>query len=310
MAKTGITFKARLRAWWEGVEVAPDADEYQRKTPRLAIPVEAPIVVAPLEEWETARTRITQLVWGHGYDKPGGAEHILDLVQPFELDATKVIMDFGAGLGGAAHTLTTKFGATVMAFEGDVVLSRAGKQISILDGLDRKAEIQRYVPGEFEPVQNSFDCVLSTESLHAFDSKYDTIALMLKGLKAKGHVAITDYTLGPGIAPTDKRLKEFQQGPLDLWRPDQYEQRFSEMNLELKDSEDITDNYRKMILQGWMNFAQGDKLSFATAKAHPAAVINELNMWTKRLDAIEKGLVRFVRFHAVKRSGARLMSDW
>ena len=312
MAKAGITFKARLRAWWEGVEVTPDdlADGPRRRTPRLEMPVAAPPVATPLEEWETARTRITQLVWGHGFDKPGGPDHILDLAKSFELEAGKVVMDFGTGLGGAARILSQKFDVTVMAFEGDPILSRAGKQISVLDGLDRKADIQRYVPGEFDPVQNSFDCVLSTEALHAFDSKYDTIALLLKGLRPKGHLAITDYTLGPGVSPHDKRLRDFQTGSLDLWRQDQYEQRFTEMNLDLKSSQDITDEYRNMILQGWMNFAQGDQLTFATARAHPAAVIAELNLWTKRLDALEKGLVRFVRFHAVKRTGARLMSDW
>jgi hypothetical protein len=59
-----------------------------------------------------------------------------------------------------------------------------------------------------------------------------------------------------------------------------------------------------------MNFAQGDPTTFATAKAHPGAVVAELNVWTKRLEALEKGLLRVQRFYAIKKSSAKMMSDW
>ena len=315
MAKSGISFKARLRAWWEGYEAGPDAElealARQRHTPRLKMPeVEKGPVVVPLADWETPRTRIAQLVWGQGFDKPGGPPHVLELVKPFGLDPSKSMMDFGTGLGGGARTVSKEYDVWVTGYEGDAEMSRAGKQLSLIAGLDRKADIQRYVAGEFDLSPNSFDCILSHEALHLFESKYDILALLQKGLKSRGQLSMTDFVLGQGIAPNDPRLRAFQSTPLDLWRPDQYERRLAEVNLDLRITEDITDNYRKMILQGWMNFAQGDHAAFATAKAHPGAVIAELNLWTKRLEALEKGLLRVVRFYAIKKSGAKLMSDW
>jgi SAM-dependent methyltransferase len=315
MAKSGITFKTRLRAWWEGYDAPTEAEaergRRERKTPRLQLPEteKAPLVV-PLADWETPRTRIAQLVWGSGFDKPGGPPHVMNLIKPFGLDPSKSMLDFGTGLGGAARLISKETDVWVTGYEGDPELSRAGKQLSIIAGLDRKADIQRYVAGEFDLNPNSFDCILSHEALHLFESKYDILASLQKGLKSRGQLSMTDFVLGQGIAPNDSRLRAFQSTPLDLWRPDQYEQRLGEVNLDLRITEDITDNYRKMILQGWMNFAQGDQAAFATAKAHPGAVIAELNIWTKRLEALEQGLLRVVRFYAIKKSGAKLMSDW
>lgn len=315
MAKSGISFKARFRAWWEGYEATPEAEleeiRRQRKTPRLKIPAaETTPAVAPLADWETPRIRVAQLVWGAGFDKPGGPPHVLNLVKPFGLDPSKSMMDFGTGLGGASRAVSKEYDVWVTGYEGDAELSRAGKQLSLIAGLDRKADIQRYVPGEFDVAPNSFDCILSHEALHVFESKYDILSSLQKGLKSRGQLSMTDFVLGEGISPKDSRLSAFQATPLDLWRPDQYEQRLAEVNLDLRISEDITESYRKMILQGWMNFAQGDQNTFATAKAHPGAVIDELNLWTKRLEAMEQGLLRVVRFYAIKKAGAKLMSDW
>jgi SAM-dependent methyltransferase len=314
MAKSGITLKARLRAWWDGHEAEPTEREssglHGRKTPKLVIPKSAENVVAPIADWETPRIRIAQLVWGPGFDKPGSTAHAFNLVKPFGLDSSKSMLDFGTGLGGAARAINKEFEVWVTGYEADAELSRAGKHLSMIAGLDRKADIQRYVDGEFDLSPNSFDCILSSESLHSFESKYDILSSLQKGLKSRGQLSMTDFVLGQGIAPNDSRLRAMQATPIDLWRADQYEQRLGEVNLDLRITEDITDNYRKMILQGWMHFAQGDATSLATAKAHPGAVIAELNLWTKRLEALEQGLMRVVRFYAIKKSGAKLMSDW
>lgn len=315
MAKTAITFKARFRAWWEGYDIVSeeDAEEVWRRRHTARFTASAPEKKAqaePLKEWETARTRIAQLVWGAGFDKPGGADHVLNLVKPFGLNPSKSTMDFGTGLGGGARTISKEYDVWVTGYEADPELSNVGKHISLAAGMDRKADIQRYVPGEFDLAPNSLDCILSSETLHSFESKYDVLSSLQKGLKSKGQLSMTDLVLGEGISPKDSRLKALQSTPFDLWRPEQYEQRLAEINLDLRITEDITDSYRKMILQGWMNFAQSDASTFATAREHPEAVVAELNRWTKRLEIIEQGLVRVVRFYAIKKSGARLMSDW
>lgn len=311
MAKAGMTFKAKLRAWWEGAEagVASSVDDRQAQEAKSPVTHDKP-AVTPLAEWETPRTRIAQLVWGQGFDKPGGATHILNLAKPFGLDSSKSMLDFGTGLGGGARAISKEFETWVTGYEADPELSRAAKQLSVIGGVDRKADIQRFVAGEFQLSPNSFDSILSSESLHNFESKHEILLSLQKGLKARGQLSMTDFVLGENISPKDSRLQAMQATPIDLWRPDQYERRMDEINLDLRITEDITETYRKMILQGWMHFAQGDPTSMATARAHPGAVLAELNIWTKRLEALEQGLLRVVRFYAIKKTSSKLMSDW
>ncbi len=276
MAKKGITLKARLRAWWDGIEPVPEAELEARARERVKRKLEvsagdAPIV-APLLDWETPRTRIAQVVWGAGYDKPGGPDYVLSLVKPFGLDPTKNVLEFGTGLGGGARTVSKTYDVWVTGYEADPELSVVGKQLSVNAGLDRRADIQRYVSGEFDLKPNGYDCVFSSETLHAFESKYEILSALQKGLKSKGQLSMTDLVLAPGIAPNDKRLRDMQATPFDLWRPDQYEQRMSELSLDLRITEDITDAYRKMVPQGWANLAQGDAVALATVKAYPEAL--------------------------------------
>ena len=310
MAKAGMSFRAKFRSWWEGSETVASSPTKDQPTPgRKAATADGAPVVKPLAAWETPRTRIAQLVWGHGFDKPGGATHVLNLAKPFGLDSTRSMLEFGTGLGGGSRAICKEFDTWVTGYEADPELSRAAKQLSVIGGMDRKAEMKRYIAGEFELSPNSFDSILSSESLHNFESKYEILLSLQKGLKPRGQLSMTDFVLGEGISPKDSRLQAMQATPTDLWHPDQYERRMDQLSLDLRITEDITETYRKMILQGWMNFAQGDPISIATAKAHPGAVIAELNIWTKRLEALEQGLLRVVRFYAIKKA-SKLMSDW
>lgn len=307
-------FKLHIYAWWEGY----DADEllafYERQSqPADSVTeqeTEKQIAVPPLAPWETPRIRIVQLIWGAGWDKPGGPEHILRLVKPFSLDPSKSIMEFGAGLGGGARAIAHDCAVWVTAFEGDAELTKGGKNLSVLAGLDRKAEMQLHVPADFQPGSKHFDCILSAEALFAYPGKYDLLAQFQDTLKVQGQMSITDFVLAPDASPEDERLRGIDDRPVELWRVDQYESRFRELNLDLRITEDITEQYRKMILAGLASFAQGDELTLATARTYPAAVAAELNKWTARLSALDAGLLQVVRLFVIKKGGAKLMSDW
>jgi hypothetical protein len=254
--KTGMPFTARLRAWWEGYDAAtlPRQAEQKGAAPRAA--GETP-KIDPLAPWKTPEIRIAQLIWGSGYHKPGGPDYILDLVEPFGLDPSKSMMDFGAGLGGAARTIANEFGAWVTGYEPDVDLARAGKQMSIIGGLERKAEILRYFPTDFDLHANAFDCILTSETLFRIDGKNDLLEMLQPGLKTRGQLSITDFVLADGVTPDDPRLRELGTEPLHFWQAEQYGRRFRELSLDLRVTEDITDAYRRLVLNGWVRFARG-----------------------------------------------------
>jgi len=307
--KPRITFGLRFRAWWEGVEPEDLLNSQPTATKSRVVQKEKSLV-APLEEWENARIRIMQTIWGAGQNMPGGKEHISELAKPFGLDPSKSMMVFGAGLGGAVRTIATQFGVWTTGYEMEGELAHAGKQLSFSVGLDRKAEMQLYVPTDFEMSPNSYDCILSPEALYRYKNKQDILAKFHKCLKAKGQLSITDFVLAPGVMPDDPRLKPFKNQPLEFWHLEQYERRFRELSLDLRVTEDISDKYRQMILQGWAELARGDPIKVATARAYVAELEAELAYWADRLKALESGALQLLRFYVIKKSETRLMSDW
>jgi len=307
--KPRIGLGLRFRAWWEGV--APeDLLDAQPRTAKSRVVQKETSLVAPLAEWENARIRIMQMIWGPGHNMPGGSEHVSMLVKPFGLDPSKSMMVFGAGLGGAVRTIATEYGVWTTGYEAESDLAHAGKQLSFMAGLDRKAEMQLYVPADFEQSPNSFDCILSAEALYRYKNKYDILAKLQKCLKAKGQLSITDFVLAPGVESDDPRLKPFGKQQVELWHLEEYERRFRELNLDLRVTEDIGDQYRQMILRGWAELARGDPVKLATARTYRAELEAELAYWADRLKALESGALQLLRFYAIKKSETRLMSDW
>lgn len=307
--KPQIGFGLRFRAWWEGVE-PEDLLNAQPKATKSRVVQKEVSLVAPLADWENGRIRIMQTIWGAGHNMPGGAEHVSMLVKPFGLDPSKSMMVFGAGLGGAVRTIATEYGVWTTGYEMEGDLAHAGKQLSFMAGLDRKAEMQLYVAGDFELAPNSYDCILSAEALYRYKNKYEALAKLQKCLKAKGQLSITDFVLAPGVEPDDPRLKPFSKQQLEFWQAEQYERRFRELSLDLRVTEDIGDKYRQMILRGWADLARGDPVKLATARAFQGELEAELAYWAGRLKALESGALQLLRFYLIKKSETRLMSDW
>jgi len=298
----------RLRAWWEGVDPA-DLLDVQPQPKSRAVQKETSLV-APLEDWENARIRIMQMIWGAGWNMPGGTVHLSTLAKPAGLDPSKSVMVFGAGLGGAVRAIATEYGVWTTGYEAENDLAHAGKHLSFVAGLDRKAEMQIYVPDDFEPSPNSFDCILSAEALHRYMNKHELLGKFQRCLRPKGQLSMTDFVLAPGVKPNDPRLKPFGKQQLEFWHTGQYEQRFRELSLDLRVTEDIGEKYRQMILRSWAELARGDPVKLATTRMFLREFEAELACWANRLKALESGVLQLQRFYIIKKSETRLMSDW
>ena len=311
--KPRIGLGLRLRAWWNGVEpedLAAAGPQVTKSRVRNRTPRAETSLVAPLAEWENGRIRVMQVIWGADHGMPGGADHVSALMKPFGLEPGKSVMVFGANIGGAVRTIATECQALTTGYEIDGDLAHAGKQLSATAGLDRKAEMQLYVPADFDLPPNSFDGILSAEALYRYRNKYELLAKLQKSLRPKGQLCITDFVLAPGVKPNDPRLKAFSGEELEFWQAEQYERRFRELSLEVRTTEDIGDSYRQMILRGWAELAQADQAKLATARAFSSELEAELAYWAERLKALESGALQLLRFYVIKKAETRLMSDW
>lgn len=305
----------RLRAWWEGEEVyLPQSLDGQFGSAAEAEPSgPPPIVIPPLLPWETEAIRIQEQVWGAGYYKPGGEEHVLGLAKPFGLNPSLTVMEFGAGLGGGTRALVNEFGVWVSGLEPTADLAKAGKELSIKAGLEKKADIVRYSPEGFEPKQGSIDCILSSETLYLVEDKAKLIKSFESCLKPRGQISITDFVRSEDIAMQDQRLQGLGLKPTDTTyfaSGTEYAKWFRENNFDLRVNEDITDRYRKMIMDGWLEFTQAGGEKAAHAKALPEEVVKEVQLWTRRVAAMDAGELKVMRYYAIKLGGTKLMSNW
>lgn len=313
-ADANVPWRVKLRAWWEGEEVSiPQTLDAAGGSSTKAVQAPPAITIPPLLPWETEAIRIQEQVWGAGYYKPGGEEHVLGLAKPFGLNPSLTVMDFGAGLGGGTRALVNEFGVWVSGLEPTADLAKAGKEMSIKAGLEKKADIVRYSPEGFEPKQGSFDCILSSETLYLVLDKAKLIKTFEWCLKPRGQVSITDFVRGDDIEMDDQKLQGLGLKPEDqtyFASGTDYLKWFRENNFDLRVNEDITDRYRKMIMDGWLEFTQAGGEKAAHAKALPEEVVKEVQLWSRRVAAFDAGHLKVMRYYAIKLGGTKLMSNW
>jgi cyclopropane fatty-acyl-phospholipid synthase-like methyltransferase len=304
--------KERLLAWWSGNDNEAPVRRPPAARPPAAAP-DAPVAetpVAPLAHWEDPAMRIAQLAFGEGCSKPGGGGRLLELSRPLGLDATKSVLEFGTGLGGAARALRSDTGAWIDGYALEPDLARAARQLAIRARMEKGVDIACYSPQDFAPRPGGYDCILSTETLYRIANKEELLVKFEQALKPRGQLLITDFVLTPGTSAKDPKLTAFGAGPLAFWPAAHYVRHFRERNLDLRVNEDITADYRKLVLDGCKRFTAQEPRMVGHAKAYPGETMTFLDQWARRVMAFDAGLLKVMRFTALKSGTIKLMSDW
>ncbi len=289
---------AKLMAWWRGKkEVAPatTVEPVRMVTPTAREP-EPPLDGPTLSQW----------LWGAGFHIPGGEAHVLSLVTPFALNPAMSMLYVGAGLGGGARAIATKFATYVTALELDPVLARRGMEMSTLQGMQKRAPVNPYDPKTLELRDHSFDCILARQSTYTIEDKAAFLKLLVTSLKPRGHLLITDFVVQPkaGGAALEAWLRQ-QQPPARLWTAAQYDECLTRLGLDSRVTEDTTAKLRQLILAGWAQMISTIDLH-ALPKQHLLTIVDEAERWVRTIEAIDGGSLRMYRFYALaSAAGAR-----
>ncbi|NIA69082.1 methyltransferase domain-containing protein [Pelagibius litoralis] len=303
--KARIPFWMRLKAWWEGY----DLTLHEKKL----IPFESGDLPAPepgSPEWLSKRLEIMQEIWGDGMAGPGDAAYILKLVKPFALDPAHTVIEVGAGLGGATRVIAEHFDIWMTGLEADREVADAGMELSTMAGLAKRAPVHYFDVDHYEFRESSIDCVFSKEALFLVEDKKRLLAEIINMIKPRGQLLFTDYVLAEGA--NRKQLAEWAKGEPEtphLWTIKDYEAALTEARLDIRIKEDITDDVHKIITSSWANFLsslRGRQMDKSTSDAVEEAV----ELWTRRTKAIDSGALRLCRFHALKKEGEKMLSDW
>jgi hypothetical protein len=291
--KAKIPWRKRFHAWWEGYELIVqetfgEDDEPEAVSDDTA--QEAPSEIEPLltEPWPRERVAMIQRIWSEGFNSPGGGFHILDLVKPLDLSASRHLLHFGAGLGGPARLLDETFDVHVKGWEPNPELAAAGGP-----------EVQLYDPETVASQDDDFDFVFSKEALFKMADK-DGLFEVLKGkLAERGQMILTDYVLAEEGG--DDQAVQAWLGAEPVARFPETEAdhlaRLEKFGLEVRSNEDITDTHSQLVLRGWEYFLE----SLAEEKPEPAQralLRNELEVWARRMQLMEAGKIKVCCIHA------------
>jgi SAM-dependent methyltransferase len=296
-------FKARFKAWWEGVDAAEPTDPMPVSTAPL-VAVEA--VASELPFLERPGTKVAQQLWGEGFIQPGGASFILTLVKPFALsDPNMAVMEFGAGLGGGTRAVADGFGVWTTGLESDPEVAAAAQALSAKKGA-KKAEIKPYSAESFQPKPGSFDGIVSHSTLYRVAEKEKLLGLFERALKSRGQVSITDFVRAPGVAADDPRLHEFAFGEeSSFWSNDDYLKQWKTLKVDIRIDEDQTATYRSAVIDAWVNFTS-DAPGLACTKAYPKEAVAEVALWTRRVSALDSGALQLRRYYGIKMGSGKV----
>ena len=346
---TKLPLKLRIKAWWEGYDVdalnthlnggeddgdsastqpeedkpagwedrtldafddgeAPDADEGETD--------QEDVEDLPLDPWDEQRADVAQLIWGEGYCGPGGTDHIISMSKLLALSPEMSMVEIGSSLGGPARTLADHFGAWVSGYEASEKLVELANEKSMMAGLSKKATIHTFDPDGELDFDRKFDRAFSKECLHTILDKKAVIAAVEDKLKPGGLMLITDYVIGdPSVISTDD-YKAWQKQERRRPKPitsDELIEMCKDIGMMVRVSEDISDQYIKMISKAW---AGAEDVVAQLSKEEDGAtlvkvLLREAEIWQNRSRLLKSGGLNVWRLLISKKADKpSMMSDW
>jgi SAM-dependent methyltransferase len=299
-AETRVSrFRKHFHAWWEGYYI--DAPPEGREAPELQPVTEEH---KKNDKWSAERIKVAELIWGDGFTFPGGADHVLQMVKPMTLTSAKSMLDIGCGLGGATRAIAKTFGTWVVGMEASPALAAAGMQYSEMAGLAKKAPVQHFDPAKIEFPAKKYDAILLRNVFSNLTDKHRLLVQVEKALRPGGAMLVSDFAIGK-IGASSAALSTWiaaEDHPPQLCTLDDFKREFEGLKLDTRVSEDMTAEFRGIVVQGWANLAdilQGKQVDPGEA----AALAKEIKLWQLRLAALDSGDLRVVRLFGLKRSG-------
>jgi cyclopropane fatty-acyl-phospholipid synthase-like methyltransferase len=302
------SFKRRFHAWWEGHDYAPDpsagdpgdgAEEGAGASAAAAAAPESP----PPDAWSPQRVRVSEMIWGDGFNFPGGAEAALKIIHPLGLNKEKTLLDIGCGLGGGARAVAKTLGAWVDGLEPSGALAAAGMKLSEAAGLGSKAAIKPFDLQVAKLPTKRYDAILMRQILGLVKDKAAFLAGLNNCLKPGGQIMVVEYALAKANADSPA-LQAWREVEDSSFHPPTLEfiaGALKHEKLDVRVAEDFAPEFKVHVLAGWARLAEEIKGKTVSPEEKPM-LARELDLWARRIAACESGDLRLARVYAIKKT--------
>lgn len=246
--------------------------------------------------WTEPHIDLAERLWGPGHIGPGGDTFNYRLISPLALDPAMTVMDFAAGLGGLTRLMAKEFGVYVEGREASIDLAEAARARSVLAGLGRKAGVAPVDPDNAEFRPNRFDRIVAREILHQVSDKKKLFRSLSLAMKKRGQLMLTDFMLAkPGeIGPEVSAWIDQERKPSHPWSIEEFKAAANEVQFQIFICEDQSDEFERLILDGWSRFQEGIKTDPLPADLVPL-VWDEAERWARCMAALRSGGLRYYR---------------
>ena len=285
----------RLRVWWFGFD--PRAVTIEE--------VPEPIVedVPDVAEEPVDRLALAQKIWGPGFLVPGGVDYVMTMVKPFGVNPAMSLLDLTAGLGGPSRHVSQFFDVYITAMERAPEIAKRGQTMSVDAGLGKKVPVTTYDPETVELKPRAFDCAYAEYLTVSVVAKERLIREVMRCLKSRGQFSFVDFVLADGELedPRLDALRKIERFTPMPWRVQQYTDCLNATGFDCRIAEDHTELFLRHVAQGWAQFVQNYDVKLMT-RGNQAAVVEEAELWTTRLAAVQSGLLKVYRFYSISTS--------
>jgi SAM-dependent methyltransferase len=300
--------RRQLVAWWEGYYLPDEpkadapADPADEANKQLEADAKAVAAGGLPDTWSAARVKISELIWSDGFSFPGGSEHVLKLVKPIGLNKEKTMLDLNSGLGGAARVIAKAFGTYVTGMDASPTLAAAGMAASEKAGLAKKAVIESYDPLTVILPQRKFDAVFARLVFLPLENKKRLLAQIEQSLKPGGQLMFLEFALGSPEAksPALDAWTKGEDHPPHPITIDAYAEELKALKMDVRVAEDMTAEFRGLVLEGWARLAQALKPKSLDPE-EAKGLTHEVELWSRRIAAFDAGDLRVARLYAIKK---------
>lgn len=296
----------KLRNWFNHHATPALAPGAKPRAPALtaAMTVSAPSGHDALA-WPPARLALNDVLWGDGFQFPGGELETLRLARPLGLSAASSLLVVGAGSGGPPCCVANHLGVWVTGFETDATLAAIGSERSIRTGLGRRAQIETWRPDSPEFGRSYYHHGLALEPLR--DGNFESVLTAIAGaLKPGGQLTLVETTADTPLDPQDCSVAGWarldHRDPANLPSQAAVTRMLGRLGFEIRIVEDVSHRHIQQALFGWRQVVGGlEQLRPNARQAGP--LVNEAELWLLQLRLFGAQKLRRIRWYAIGRAG-------
>jgi cyclopropane fatty-acyl-phospholipid synthase-like methyltransferase len=253
--------------------------------------------------WAPERIAIVGMLWGEGFQFPGGEAETLRLAKPLGLSAASTLLLLGAGSGGPAKAVASKLGAWVSGFEADADLASAATDLIARTKLGRRSQIDTWDPTDPDFAVHYYHHALAFEPLRGNQPELILSAIAM-ALKPGGQFTMVEVVADTPLEPSDHDVAHWAR--MEHRRPDSLSSEIAitrvlgRLGFDVRIVEDISGRHIQQAMMGWRRMVRSMEAE-RLPMWQTALLVEEAELWLVRLKLFRAKQLRLVRWHAIGR---------